>query len=78
MWWLRHGFFLYIFIVKIVSGLQMLLIYLVCDKKDLEKMAVRLQGWFVTLHEKHHEEKVHGHVSKRSVSEPQKGGYKTQ
>lgn len=56
----------------------MLLIYLVCDKKDLEKMAVRLQGWFVTLHEKHHEEKVHGHVSKRSVSEPQKGGYKTQ
>lgn len=51
----------------------MLLIYLVCDKKDLEKMAVRLQGWFVTLHEKHH-----GHVSKRSVSEPQKGRYKTQ
>lgn len=52
----------------------MLLMYLVCDKKDLEKMAVRLQGWFVTLHEKHHEEKGHAHITKRSVSEPQKGG----
>lgn len=46
----------------------------VCDKKDLEKMAVRLQGWFVTLHEKHHEEKGHAHITKRSVSEPQKDG----
>lgn len=67
-------FFLFLLIIIIEHVLQILLMYLVCDKKDLEKMAVRLQGWFVTLHEKHHEERGHTHVTKRSVSEPQKGG----
>nr|XP_022316230.1 proteoglycan Cow-like [Crassostrea virginica] len=45
----------------------------VCDKKDLDKMADRLQGWFVTLHEKH-QEKIHPHISKRSVGERQTDG----
>lgn len=39
-------------------------------------MADRLQGWFVTLHEKH-QEKIHPHISKRSVGEGQKGEEKS-
>ena len=39
-------------------------------------MADRLQGWFVTLHEKH-QEKIHPHISKRSVGEGQTGEEKS-
>ncbi|XP_062586953.1 testican-2-like [Saccostrea cucullata] len=46
----------------------------VCDKKDLHKMRGRLQGWFVTLHEEYHENKVNHKISKRSVGKDQSDG----
>lgn len=71
LWWQID-----ISIIECFTSHWVTLLSSVCDKKDLDKMADRLQGWFVTLHEKH-QEKIHPHISKRSVGEGQTGEEKS-